>query len=292
MRFIDALPLAARLALVAIALVTLVGCGADDAAERKDQTAAAGTAPTTTGTTTGAPVNDAPRQDAGNVVLEQPADAATIRENPFTVAGRARTFENHVEIVIRDAEGNEIETTHATARGEIGQFNPFEAEVLLTEWPGGRMTVEVIERSARDGSIRSLDRATVDVAIPQKEVKLYFPNSRYGTQECDSVFPVVRIVPNTPALARAATLALMEGPEPDEEKEGFSNPFPEGSGLRSIAIRNGTAVVDFNERLQNVGGSCRARAIEAAVTLTLRALPEVAQVEIRAGGSRELALQP
>ncbi|MGZ8851164.1 MAG: GerMN domain-containing protein [Thermoanaerobaculia bacterium] len=50
--------------------------------------------------------------------------------------------------------------------------------------------------------------------------------------------------------------------------------------------------VDFNERLQNVGGSCTVTAIRESVTKTLQRLPTVKKVVITAGGSEKLALQP
>ena len=59
-----------------------------------------------------------------------------------------------------------------------------------------------------------------------------------------------------------------------------------------MILRDGTLTVDFNERLQNVGGSCRAQMIRAAVTETLSRLPSVKKVVITAGGSETLALQP
>lgn len=68
--------------------------------------------------------------------------------------------------------------------------------------------------------------------------------------------------------------------------------FPRGSALRGVNLRNGVLTVDFNERLQNVGGSCAAQAIRASVTETVRRVPGVQRVVITAGGSADLALQP
>jgi hypothetical protein len=68
--------------------------------------------------------------------------------------------------------------------------------------------------------------------------------------------------------------------------------FPRGSDVKSVVLRDGTLTVDFNERLQNVGGSCVASAIRQSVTRTLQQLPTVKQVVITAAGSEKLALQP
>jgi hypothetical protein len=59
-----------------------------------------------------------------------------------------------------------------------------------------------------------------------------------------------------------------------------------------VILRNGTLTVDFNHRLQNVGGACAATAIRESVTRTMKALPSVQRVIITAAGSEKLALQP
>jgi hypothetical protein len=86
--------------------------------------------------------------------------------------------------------------------------------------------------------------------------------------------------------------ALVAGPTAEERRAGAEHPFPEGSRVESVILRDGTITVDFNERLQNVGGACRATMIRQAVTETLKRLPSVKKVVITAGGSEALALQP
>jgi hypothetical protein len=71
-----------------------------------------------------------------------------------------------------------------------------------------------------------------------------------------------------------------------------ASPFPKGSAIASVKMSGSTVTVDFNERLQNVGGSCAAQAIRASVEKTLLQLPSVKRVVITAGGSERLALQP
>ena len=84
----------------------------------------------------------------------------------------------------------------------------------------------------------------------------------------------------------------MAGPTGEERSAGATGPFPRGSRVESVILRQGELTVDFNERLQNVGGSCRALGIRESVTRTLSRLPAVRRVIITAGGSAELALQP
>jgi spore germination protein GerM len=118
-------------------------------------------------------------------------------------------------------------------------------------------------------------------------VQLDFPNS-----ECTGVVAFRRNVPKTQSIARLLVEALLQGPAADERAAGVTSPFPRGSAVRSVNLRDGVLTVDFNERLQNVGGACRADMIRTAVTRTLKRLPSVREVVITAAGSRELALQP
>jgi spore germination protein GerM len=79
---------------------------------------------------------------------------------------------------------------------------------------------------------------------------------------------------------------------PIDGEDGAANPFPRGSAVRSVNLRDGQVTVDFDERLQNVGGSCAALMIRESVTKTLLELPAVKKVVITSGGSEALALQP
>ncbi|MFN2441319.1 MAG: Gmad2 immunoglobulin-like domain-containing protein [Thermoanaerobaculia bacterium] len=229
--------------------------------------------------------------NAGNVVLESPAQGVTVG-NPVAISGRARTFENHVGIRVEDPAGHVLRTSYATARGELGEFNPFSAEVYLTTDPGRSIRVVIFESSAKDGSIRSEDSAVVRVRNDRSTLKLHFPNASKFPNDCSRVGQVVRNLPTSIAPARLAIEALLEGPHQSEEIRGFSSPFPEGSQLRSIKLTKGTVTVDFNERLQNVGGSCRALGIRSAVEQTMLAIDGIERVVITADGSEPLALQP
>jgi hypothetical protein len=202
--------------------------------------------------------------------------------NPVVIEGRARTFENNVILRLRDASGALIRETFTTAAGEMGQHNPFRAEIYVTRDPEGAITVEALEYSARDGSARSLTSKTIPYEVEPIAPNLYFHDPE-GTADCSAVFPVRRYIPKSVATARLLVEALIDDP--------FS-PFPRGSRVKSVTLRDGVLTVDFNERLQNVGGSCAAQAIRAAVQTTLWQLRTVERVIITADGSETLALQP
>ncbi len=196
--------------------------------------------------------------------------------NPVVITGRARTFENNVVVRVRDSRGNLMKETFTTADGEMGQHNPYRAEVWLAADPGSRITAEALEYSAKDGSERSLVKAEKAFNAELIDLTLRLPNS-----DCTGLVTEKRRVPKSVAMARLVVESLMTHPV-----------FPKGSAVRSVNLRDGVLTVDFNERLQNVGGSCAVQMIRASVTETLMQLPSVKRVVITAGGSEKLALQP
>jgi hypothetical protein len=208
-------------------------------------------------------------------------------ENPLVVNGRARTFENTVQVRARDAQGGLIAEVFTTSVGEMGNHNPFGANVWLTRPPGAHVIVEAFEYSAKDGSVRSLTADTVAFAVANSSFTLDFPGN-----DCTRTVTVRREAPRTVAIARLLAEILVAGPDSSERAAGAKSVFPRGSQVQSVILRQGELTVDFNERLQNVGGSCAAQAIRASVTETLSRLPSVRRVIITAGGSRDLALQP
>jgi hypothetical protein len=208
--------------------------------------------------------------------------------NPITVFGRARTFENTVQLRVRDADGDVIAEEFTTSVGEMGHHNPYSAQLWIARDPGPRVTVEAFEYSANDGSERSLITRAAPYSVPRIPVTLMLPVG----DSCTETRAFTRSAPRSTALARLLVEGLVAGPDRGEKAAGAVSPFPRGSDVKSVVLRDGTLTVDFNERLQNVGGSCAVTAIRQSVTRTLQALPTVKRVVITAAGSEKLALQP
>lgn len=206
--------------------------------------------------------------------------------NPLVVHGRARTFENTVQVRARDARGNVITEVFETSVGEMGHHNPYVAQLWLVRDPGPHVTVEAFEYSAMDGSVRSLTSKRVEMPATRTKLTLLFAT------DCTRTAPFTRDVPSTVSVARLLAEMLVAGPTDTEKTAGASAPFPRRSRVNSVVLRGGDLTVDFNEALQNVGGSCAAQAIRESVTQTLSRLPAVKRVVITAAGSQKLALQP
>jgi hypothetical protein len=262
-----------RVSILVFVVVALMSCAPPD--QTVDSTVSAREI-TTPGTKPPAPVRK----------QEIYIDSITA-ENPLVVRGRARTFENAVSLRARNAQGEVIAEEHVTSTGEMGHHNPFEARLWIVHDPGGRLTIEAFEYSAKDGAIQSLTSKEVAYEIEIIPATLVFPAG-----DCTKLKPFERRLPKSVAMARLLSEALMAGPDAHEKSAGASSPFPRDADVRSVILRDGELTVDFNERLQNVGGSCAALGIRESVVRTLEQLPSVKRVQITAGGSRELALQP
>lgn len=270
----------ARLAAI-VALMPALACGQSRDGMARDSTFSAREA---TGSTT---ATGSRGDSAWEVVAQEIYVDSVTAENPLVVYGRARTFENTVQVRARDARGAIITEVFETSVGEMGNHNPYVARVWLTRDPGDAVTVEAFEYSANDGSVRSLTSHRVTVPGARTRLQLWF-----ATTDCARTVAFTRDVPRAIALARVSVEALVAGPTPEEKSAGASASFPSGSRVNSVVLGAGELTVDFNERLQNVGGSCAAQAIRESVTQTLQRLPGVERVVITAAGSRTLALQP
>ena len=213
---------------------------------------------------------------------------SVVSANPVVVAGRARTFENTVQVRARDTRGNIVATGHVMSVGEMGHHNPYTARLWITRDPGPRLTVEAFEYSAKDGSVRSLTSKVLPYGVDRMRLALHLPVGN----DCIETRVFTRIVPKSVSMARLLVEALIDGADGAEKAAGAVSPFPQGSDVNSVVLRAGVLTVDFNERLRNVGGSCAATAIRHSVTRTLGQLPTVRRVVITAGGSEKLALQP
>lgn len=126
-------------------------------------------------------------------------------------------------------------------------------------------------------------------------VKVFFGNRRLDPDSlyCERVYPTVRELTKTEAVARAAILELLKGPTAAEQAEGFVTSLNSGVVLQSLTITNGVARADFSLRLgEQVGGSCLVSAIRAQIIETLKQFPTVESVIISIDGQVDDILQP
>lgn len=122
---------------------------------------------------------------------------------------------------------------------------------------------------------------------------VYFGNGIVSSgEDCSEVFRVERTASSTDAVGAAALTELLKGPAEEEKNEGYFTSLPEGVALNGLDIENGTAYADFNETLNEGGGSCMMESRSSQITETLKQFPSVERVIISVNGDAETALQP
>jgi len=247
--------------------------------------------------------------------------------SPVRVAGISDpTFEQNLVIQAIGEDGSVIGQGTTIIAADWGQRGPFEAQVTFTppasERPG---RIIVFADSPRDGGLVHLSSVEVRLAESSESsaaetpqlytVEVYFSHTSLS-ESTTCVLPVTRTVRGTNRVEWLALEALLEGPTPEEEAQGFltSIPNPEEvaafkqrvmeSGqpapypgervrLQDLRIENGTAYVDLSAEMKAYGGgSLRVMCIRQEVTKTLTQFLGIERVVISIDGQTEGVLEP
>lgn len=93
---------------------------------------------------------------SGNIVLDSPLSGEEV-SSPMLVSGKARVFENTINIRVKNTQGNvlieELATAHAS---DAGQFGDFSVNIEFSFGSTKEGTLEVYSISAKDGSEQDL----------------------------------------------------------------------------------------------------------------------------------------
>lgn len=223
----------------------------------------------------------------------------------FELQGEARGnwfFEASFPAKIVDSSGRLVAQFVVQADGEwmTTDFVPFTQTVTFSRPQTATGTLVLMKDNP--SGLPEHDR---EISIPVKfatstsetmSVKVYLSNSTLAgvnNTDCSKVFPVVRTIPKTTATGKAAIEELLKGALATESISGYSTNLDTGVVLKSLTVTNGIAKADFNERLdENVGGSCRVRAIRSQIESTLKQFTSIKEVIISVNGDTSEVLQP
>jgi spore germination protein GerM len=121
-----------------------------------------------------------------------------------------------------------------------------------------------------------------------RAIKLYF---YHEPGEYIDLSPVTRMI-RSAAPAHAAINALLAGPTPEEEREGFSGlASADQFRIATLTIRNGTARINFVSKRNWAGfpGDTAPIRFKKAVELTLKQFPNVKRVIVSLDGDLDFA---
>lgn len=106
-----------------------------------------------------------------------------------------------------------------------------------------------------------------------------------GARDSEGIVAVLREVPETEAVATAATQELLEGPNAIEVSDhAMTTAIPDGSSLLGLSIEDGIATVDLSAEFESGGGSMSILVRLAQVVYTLTQFPTVEAVAFRIEG--------
>ena len=221
--------------------------------------------------------------------------------SPLVVTGQARGswyFEASFPMRLEDEEGNLLGSSIVAAQGDwmTKEFVPFSAnlEFMVTTTTKAFL---VLQKDNPSGLAEYDDKLVVPVTLKptgSMTVRAFFPNKLLDPKiSCQRVFPVDRLVPKTPGVARASLLELLKGVTEEEKFQGYFSSINEGVTINNLEVIDSTIFVDFNSKIEEgVGGSCHVRSISSQIIETLRQFDNISKVVISINGRTEDILQP
>lgn len=145
---------------------------------------------------------------------------------------------------------------------------------IITELPQGTKFGKSIKRA--DINLQASENNGDKVS----KVMVYY--QKKGEGNYSYFVPVTKTVTGTKNSAEAALKALLSGPSLDS---GLLNPFPEGTQLLGVQVKDGIAYVNLSEDVLKLQGNKSAeRAVKKAVTLTLGQFPAISKVQLFVDG--------
>jgi len=240
-----------------------------------------------------------------NIEVTRPSTGDEIR-SPARVTGRALAFEGNVQVEVREDGGpGAIGAGFVTGGGDV--LRPFDGSISFetARSPYGALVFFTV--SAENGEVWEatalrvrLVSTDIDAAAcgrylsprfspstSQMEVKAYFNCDADGAGT--SLFPAYRLVPRSPGVLRASLDALLAGPNATEREARIGSWFSDATAgmIRSVTIRDGHAVVDFDDLrpvIPNASTSAGSARLLSQLDTTVFQFRSVTSVEYRLEG--------
>jgi spore germination protein GerM len=142
---------------------------------------------------------------------------------------------------------------------------------------GGSPTPSIPPATAPPGTVEPSSPPATEPPAGTTIVRAYFWLA--GDEGSEGLVPVLREVPKTQAVARAAIEQLLLGPIGREASVGtISSAIPDGTELLGISIEGGVATIDLSGDFGSGGGTMSTSVRLAQVVYTLTQFPTVQRV--------------
>lgn len=189
--------------------------------------------------------------------------------------GKARLDMSKEALNCSTAE-EELLMVHGAAAALCGFDTVEEVSFLFDGQKRSKLTHGTDVSGAFTEDMVNLESVSTLASSYAEQVQLYFPSASGRL-----LVPVTRTV-FSPADISTAILELAKGPKDDS---GLERPLPEGCGVKSVKVKDGTATIDFSQEFisvaqQDDGGQQAIR----AVLFTASQFPGVEKVELLVEG--------
>jgi len=218
--------------------------------------------------------------DTDDIRVDLPASGAAVGPT-FAVSGESTAFEATVHVEVRADGGATLLQTFVMG-GANGEMGPFADDLTIGapfEATGG--AIIFTGESAEDGTVVQATVVRVGFEAGASAYSVFFHRG-------EELVEVRRTGPATAGVLRQALEALFEGPQP-EDGPGLSSLFSAATAglLRDLNLRDGLAVVDLADTIDNASTSAGSQALLAELDATVFQFPSVVRVEYRLQGSCE-----
>jgi hypothetical protein len=226
--------------------------------------------------------------ETSNIRPAGDAHGVTVGGDFVGVRGTSTAFEAHVDLEVRDANGEVLGRTFVMG-GANGDFAPFDGAVQIVPPSTPTGAVVLSTSSAEDGTVQEAMVVPVVFAAEEQSFSVFFHRG-------EELVEVTRTGPRTAGVLRQALEALVAGPTPEEQAAGLGSLFSAETAaiLAGVTVDDGTAIVDFRDGISNASTAAGSEALLEELHATAFQFPTVERVEYRLRGSCEafwLALQ-
>ena len=221
--------------------------------------------------------------------------------SPLSIEGKATGpwyFEAVFPVTVADKEKRSLGTGIARASADwmTESLVPFTATVEFAQptTPTGYLIFKNANPSGEKSNEKTFEMPITFSSQATRSIKVFFNNSKLDPAVlCTTVFPVTRTIPWTEGVGRAAIEELIKGPTAQEKTASYFTNIDPFVRINDIRVENGTATIDLSKELEHdAAGSCRATAIRAQITKTLKQFSTIKDVVISIDGRTEDILQP